>query len=185
MGKFPYIFFMFYIVSHTIFVFLIHARPFITTWKNCNVSMQCIFMLFFMLCMRWESGALTLPKVFLSSPTHIQTMNSLTKTHALELPEAKYFHSHLDILVLVGLSFKAVLLLRLFIILRGSNNKHLLLKCINCNKNKNNNKLKQLQSRRREKGENSEIAKEREKTAKINYLRNIQLKKFVLDVNCF
>lgn len=29
--------------------------------------------------------------------------------------------------------------------LRGSNNKHLLLKCINCNKN--NNKLKQLQKR--------------------------------------
>jgi hypothetical protein len=61
-------------------------------------------------------------------------------------------------------------------LLRGSNNKHLLLKCINCNKNKNNNKLKQLPSRKDGEGrrKKSVVEKNSEETnKKINYLRNI------------
>lgn len=98
------------------------------------------------------------------------------KTHALKVSEAKHFHSHLDTSVLVGFSSKAVPLLRLFIVLRGSNNKHLLLKCINCNKNKNNNKLKQSPSRKRKEGRKKKVKKKnskKKKTTEINYLRNI------------
>lgn len=52
-------------------------------------------------------------------------------------------------LVLVGVSSRAVLFSVTQTVLRGSNNKHLLLKCINCNKN--NNKLKQLREGKQKK----------------------------------
>lgn len=68
--------------------------------------------------------------------------------------------------VLVGISVSAVLFfLRAVLLyvafLRGSNNKHLLLKCINCNKN--NNKLKQLQVRGGKRKRRKERKKREEK----------------------
>jgi hypothetical protein len=139
-----------YKVSHTIFVFLIHARPFITTWKNCNVSMQCIFMLFFML---WPMHAVR------ERCTHTQTFPLFLFSHTSKsrsFAHEKLTRSCKTIFIHIWIfQFSSVFrpkrffYFSVFIILRGSNNKHLLLKCINCNKN--NNKLKQLLQRRAKK----------------------------------
>lgn len=136
--KFPYIFFMYQFLTQ--FSCLSHTRK--AVLYNIKIAMYQCIMLFFMHAVR--------------SPPPIHPLQPLTsntpKNHAGCSARENIFHSHLDIFsVSFGLSPKAVLF-GLSIILRGSNNKHLLLKCINCNENKNNNELKQLQHSRKASG---------------------------------
>lgn len=108
---------------------------------------MCFYVVFYAAC-----GALSpIPNTptLIAHFTH-RKAEALTRNLTMSLFRRKHFHSHLDISVLVGISLEAVLF-SVIIVLRGSNNKHILLKCTNCNENKNNNKSKQLQHSQRQK----------------------------------
>lgn len=163
MGKnFHTYFFMYYIVSHTIFVLLSYTQGRLwTTWKKLQcINAMCfyVFCVFFMLlyAMGLHVARFSLShshtKPIRSRSTQTQCRNLAHELFTLLLFARKTFSFTFGYFCqFSSVSHTKQFFFGLQSFLRGSNNKHLLLKCINCNKNKNNNKLKQLQRRRKAK----------------------------------
>lgn len=164
-------FYVLYSFSHNFRVSRIHARQ---HEKNCNVSMQCCFLCWVPACGALSCNSYNHTRLSFQTQTHKVSLSARSRSLTL------FFTNSNNIIFIHIWIFQFSLVFRLkrfffgfSFVLRGSNNKHFLLKCINCNKN---NKLKQLQT-----VEASEVVgklnkrkqQDRRKKDKINYLRNI------------